>query len=209
MENLEIKNMGIDPKYFEGETSITVVPNEKAEVEHYDLDVLYSRENDECIIPTKRDEDAGYDLYVDPIWLKDNHDSVMVIGAHKTCAFDTGLRTVLPITHYAQIEERGSTGIRAMKFGAGVIDSGYRDTWNVIINNCNDVPVVVYNPSVSHAKATAEKHKEDGAIIYPISKGLAQFIFKRVFKARLKEISADEIMSYKSERGKGKLGSTD
>lgn len=174
----------------------------------YDLEVLFAKENDRCIIPSKRNEDAGYDLYVDPKWLDEVHDGCLLIMPHQTVMIPTGIRSVIPTTHYAQVEERGSTGVKAMKFGAGVIDSGFRGVWNAIITNCSADPIMICNKKqMEDDRSTWVKNQ--GAIKYPSSKGVAQFVFLEVPKAKIVEVSTEEIMSYGSERGEGKLGSSE
>lgn len=171
----------------------------------YDLEVLFSRENKECIIPTKRDEDAGYDLYIDPVWLREKHNGMLIIPALTTTMIPTGIRSVIPETHYAQLEERGSTGTKAIKCGSGVIDSNFRGVWNIVITNCNYKAVVIYSEDISEDDYWSLPLD---IIKYPSSKGLAQFVFLEVPKAKITEVFPEDILSFESERGEGKLGSS-
>jgi len=169
------------------------------------IDVLYSRENDRCIIPTKRDEDAGRDLYVDPVWLEEEHGGSLIIKPQETVLIPTGIRSVIPITHYAQLEERGSTGTKAIKIGAGVVDSGYRGIWNIVITNCSNNPVIISEEDYSEYSFFING---DMATFYSAKKGLAQFVFIEVPKVKMIEVSSDVIKKTPSERGCGKLGAS-
>lgn len=101
--------------------------------------IKFSRENERCIIPTKTNENAGYDLYADPTI------QAVLLAPLETKPISTGIRSVIPENYYAQIQERGSTGIKAMKYGAGVIDSSYRGIWNIVLTNCSDNMILLYD----------------------------------------------------------------
>ena len=62
-------------------------------------------------IPSKRDEDAGYDIYglIDEAYI--------VLAPHETRAIPTGIASACPKEYYFQIHERGSTGNRGIKIG--------------------------------------------------------------------------------------------
>ena len=74
-------------------------------------------------IPSKRDEDAGYDIYglIDEAYI--------VLAPHETRAIPTGIASACPEEYYFQLHERGSTGTRGISQRCGVIDSGYRGEW--------------------------------------------------------------------------------
>ena len=166
-----------------------------------EIEVLYARENKDVIIPTKDKENAGYDIYVDPKWLLEEHGGELFIEPLETVMIPTGLRMVLPITHYIQIAERGSTGSKGMKYSAGIGDSRYLGEYNVFITNCSNKTIMLTNKPVT--EKTCEKFT-----VYPSDKGIAQFMIKRVEKARFKEITKDELLNLDSIRKDGKLGSS-
>lgn len=179
--------------------------------------IKFSKENERCIIPSKSNENAGYDLYADPEL------EIIFIEPLATAMVSTGIRSIIPEDYYAQIQERGSTGVKAMKYGAGVIDSSYRGIWNIVITNCSPKPLVIYDETkiseddivdsliakIGVLGKTIDRNKIlDNLILYPMSKGIAQFVLLPVPKTKIEEITVDEILSNKTERMEGKLGSS-
>ena len=72
---------------------------------------------EDAIVPTKRDEDAGYDINA-------NFDGdVFVIPNLSTIPVPTGVAMACSSDYYIQVEERGSTGKIGLKKSAGVMDS--------------------------------------------------------------------------------------
>lgn len=163
------------------------------------IKVKFSKENEKVKLPTKREGDAGRDLYLDPMYLENMPNHKITIKPLETAIIPTGLRSILPVTHYAQLQERGSTGIKAMKFGAGVVDSNYRGIWNVIITNCSNKTIVITDN---------EENCNKDEVFYPSNKAIAQFVFLEVPKVDVEEVSPEEIVNEVSERGEGKFGSS-
>ena len=64
-------------------------------------------------IPTKREEDAGRDIYA----CFDEH--FMIIEPLETKLVPTGVAMAISSDYYAQLQERGSTGSKGIKYGAG------------------------------------------------------------------------------------------
>lgn len=179
--------------------------------------IKFSKENERCIIPSKSNENAGYDLYADPEL------EIIFIEPLATAMVSTGIRSIIPEDYYAQIQERGSTGVKAMKYGAGVIDSSYRGIWNIVITNCSPKPLVIYDETkiseddivdsliakIGVLGKTIDRNKIlDNLILYPMSKGIAQFVLLPVPKTKIEEVTVNEILSNKTERMEGKLGSS-
>lgn len=188
--------------------------------------IKFSREHDGIKIPSRRGEDAGCDLYVDPKWLAEQEEGAIVILPNETVMLSTGLRSVIKIGYYAQIQEKGGSGTVGLKYGSGVIDSGFRGIWNVVVTNCSQKPIVITTPenyerlvkkSVEELKElhpdATEEITEDFVkalhTFYNSSKGVAQFVLLPVPQVRIEEVSIEEILATPSERGEGKLGSTD
>lgn len=73
-----------------------------------------------AIIPTKKEEDAGYDLYA---CIEKN----ILIKPHQTVMLPTGVATAFSKSYVMILKERGSTGTEGIAQRSGVIDSGYRD----------------------------------------------------------------------------------
>lgn len=173
------------------------------------LNLKFSRENDMVKGLSKRGEDAGYDLYINPVWFDSiATDGLMILEPGGVCMFDTGIRTVFSDDYVAIIHERGSTGSRCMATRCGVIDSGYRGVWNVMLNNTAAKNIMIYDPDKIDMDKTKHLFGDDTFIEYPITKAIAQVVFQKVPKANLEEVSVEDILSVESERGSGKLGSS-
>lgn len=164
--------------------------------------VKFSREHDRAKIPTRKYGDAGFDLYIDEKWLEDEHDGILEIKPGETVMMPTGIRSHIEPNYYAQIQERGSTGVKAMKYGAGVIDSSYNGIWHVVITNCGNETIFIYNPA-NHV----DKDVFAG-IGYPSTKGIAQFVILPVPHVEIQEVTPDYILQRETHRGEGKLGSS-
>ena len=157
--------------------------------------IKFAKVKENAIIPTKRDEDAGYDLYscFDEEYIK--------INPLETKLIPTGIAVATPTDYYFQIEERGSTGSKGIKKSAGVIDSGYRNEIFIAITNCNNKPLVI-------TKETNIDYLKDDYIVYPYNKAIAQMILHKVHNLESEEISYEELKNIPSERGLGALGSS-
>ncbi len=163
--------------------------NEKRE------ELIFAKIKEDAIIPSKNEEDAGYDLY--PCF----EENFIIIDPLQTKLIPTGIATAFSSNYYAQIQERGSTGSKGIKYGAGVIDSGFRGEWFVPITNCSNLPIVI-------CKKDYIKDFDAGFLVYPYEKGIAQFVMLEVPKFNTKVISYEELLKIESERGTGALGSS-
>ena len=162
----------------------------------YDDELYFAKVKPKAIIPSKRDEDAAYDIYAC------FDDDYLVIPPHKTVLIPTGIATVFSPKWVALLRERGSNGSKGIAQRAGVIDSGYRGEWFVPLTNTNRVPVVIVKKGVELPLMYND------AIIYPYEKGIAQLLMVEVPKLRTKEISYEQLQKYTSLRGTGALGSS-
>ena len=101
---------------------------------------------------------------------------------------------------FIEILERGSTGSRRMGKRAGVIDSNYRGEWFVAITNHNTKALCI----------TKEVGVEDNDFVtyYPYSKAIAQAVVLPVPKTKVVELELSELLSNKTDRGEGMLGSS-
>ena len=91
--------------------------------------VKFARVRPTAIIPTKRDEDAGFDIYAD------FEDDFIIIDPHTTTLIPTGIASACDADYCFILKERGSTGSKGIAQRCGVIDSGYRNEWFVPITN--------------------------------------------------------------------------
>lgn len=164
-------------------------------------EVHIAKLRDSAIIPTKRDEDAGFDIYcnVEPIEISGKSISQIFVPANRTTLVPTGLAVALPKTHYLNAKhERGSTGKISLSVLAGVVDSGYRGEIFIALTPLDkDVMITSEVKEVVETKDT---------IYYPYSKAIAQFTIDLVPQTKLTEITYDELLKFDSERGSTKLG---
>lgn len=159
--------------------------------------IYWAKVRPDAVIPTKRDEDAGYDIYAN---FSENE---LIISPFSTELVPTGIASRLSENLYFQIEERGSTGSKGIKKSAGVIDGNYNGEWFVAITNCNNKPLVITKEEESFTK-----YLEEDYIVYPYSKAIAQAVLHTVPVATTQEITYEELKALPTNRGNGALGSS-
>lgn len=160
------------------------------------MKIKFAKLNDKAVIPSKRNEDAGFDIYT-------YSDEIIIIEPSETVILHTGIASVIDDGYFVELKERGSTGTKGIGQRSGVIDSGYRGEWMIPITNHNSIPVVLYNDD-------NDLSIFDGLdfIKYPLSKAICQAIVLPVPTCEIEEINKEQLELYKSERGDGKLGSS-
>ncbi len=160
----------------------------------------------DAIIPTKRDEDAGYDIY------SSFDGDFLVIPSLSTVAVPSGVAMATSSDYYIQVEERGSTGKIGLKKSAGVMDSGYRGEYLILLTNANKKDIVISKVDAEKLgksfAVNGKKYKTKDVIIYPQKKAIAQLVVLPVPKMQTKEISYEELKEIPSLRGDGKYGSS-
>lgn len=176
--------------------------------------IKFAKIHPDAKIPTKRDEDAGYDIY--PAFDLD----YIRIGAHETVMIPTGLCSAFSSDYVISLKERGSTGTKGIGQRSGVIDSGYRGEWMAPITNHNgliSIFITKLSPADTIKKYTEELYgtskyefnvSDYGAIFYPYDKAICQALLIPVPKSTTQECTVEEIKAISSERGDGKLGSS-
>ena len=158
--------------------------------------LYFFKDDERAIIPTKRKEDAGYDVYMLPT------DEPVIVKPGETVSLHTGLKTAFNSDYVLLGRERGSTGTKGLRFGAGVIDSRFRGEILIPINNTSDKDIVLM------PKEYSDDNSFEDALIYPQTKAIGQLLLVPVIDAEVKEVSADEYAKFDSERGEGMLGSS-
>ncbi len=163
--------------------------------------VKFAKVKENAVIPTKRNEDAGFDIY--PCI----EDDFMVIPAHMTMKIPTGIASACGEDYCFILKERGSTGSRGIALRCGVIDSGYRGEWFISLTNTTDRTIIIYKENSDFAKTITDN---DRIIFtyYPYSKAIAQALVVPVPKVAINEVPYEELKEIYSERGTGKLGSS-
>ena len=167
-----------------------------------ETNIKFAKVNPDAKIPSKRDEDMGFDIYA--CFDKD----FIVIKPHETKLIPTGIASSCEDGYGFVLRERGSTGSKGIALRAGVIDSGYRDEWFVGLTNTTEKVLFISKLS---EEETYDKYYGDTmtlSFVYPYSKAIAQALIIPVPKVEIEEISYDELKTIKSERGTGKLGSS-
>ena len=157
--------------------------------------IYFAKMKDTAVIPSKRVEDGAFDIYAC------FEEDYVVLAPHETKMIPTGLASAFSSDYVAILKERGSTGTKGIGQRAGVIDSGYRGEWLIPVTNHNEVPLAI-------CKKDSTPNLEAGSIIYPYEKAISQCILVEVPKLHTEEISYDELLKFKSERGTGHLGSS-
>ena len=192
-----------------------------------DNDLVFSKVRPDAIIPTKEDENAGYDIYAN------FEEDYIIIPPNSTKLISTGIASAVSEKYYLQVHERGSTGSKGMKYSAGVIDSSYRGEIFIALSNINSVEVIisklrkeelinkyairdktnndiilVYGNGLDYAYLFDSDNSGREAIIYPYEKAIAQLVVHEVPKMNVQEISYEELQKIPSKRGTGMLGSS-
>lgn len=167
--------------------------------------IKFAKVHPNAIIPSKRDEDMGFDIYAC------FDEDFMVINPHETKLIPTGIASACSPKYGFVLRERGSTGSKGIGLRAGVIDSGYRNEWFVGLTNTTDK--VLFISKLSEQETYENYFGQFGdtmprSFIYPYSKAIAQALVVPVPTVIVKEISYDELKEIESERGMGALGSS-
>lgn len=160
--------------------------------------VKFARVRPTAVIPTKRDEDAGFDIYAD------FEDDFIIIDPHTTTLIPTGIASACDADYCFILKERGSTGSKGIAQRCGVIDSGYRNEWFVPITNTTNKKIAIVKKDTDYIfmKNTS------GYTIYPYEKAIAQALIIPVPKVKVEELTYNELKEIASDRGMGALGSS-
>ena len=166
------------------------------------VNVKFAKVRPDAKIPSKRDEDMGFDIYAC------FDEDYMIIGPHETKLIPTGIASSCDPEYGFLLRERGSTGSKGIALRCGVIDSGYRNEW--FIGLTNTTSKVMFISKLSEQE-TYNKYYDDimpESFVYPYSKAIAQALIVPVPKVEVKELSYESLQAIPSERGLGKLGSS-
>lgn len=161
--------------------------------------IYFAKLREGAVIPSKRTEDAGFDVYAcfDEDYMK--------AEPHQTIIVPTGIASACSEDYFFRIAERGSTGTKGIGQRCGVIDSGYRGEWFISLTNHNPAALYIVKPEkLEELKFSLEPD----AVIYPSSKAICQALVLPVPKTELLELNYDELREISSARSAGKLGSS-
>ena len=153
-----------------------------------------------AILPSKRDEDAGYDLYA----VLD--EDFFIFKPGQLHLFPTKISIEIPRDWVFYIAERGSTGSKGISKRCGVVDSGYRGEIFVALNNTSDKTVVFYREDNEKLDSFLQENSlsRDNVTLYPLSKGIAQGMLLYCPHVQVEEVHE----LGESVRGDGALGSS-
>ena len=169
------------------------------EFKNHNMTIYWSTIDKQVKVPSKRSEDAGLDIYTTelPCTLKPG----------ETKFFTTGLRSIFPENYWVEIKERGSTGAIGLSVRSGVIDSGYRGEWKILLTNVNKFPVEfsheVNKITYVYGKIFKKRIKK---VIYPLGKAIAQAVV--IPLPNITSERYNNILTSDSQRGEGGWGSS-
>ncbi|MCD8090986.1 MAG: dUTP pyrophosphatase [Clostridiales bacterium] len=165
--------------------------------------IYFAKIKPEAKIPDKTPYNAGLDIY--PCFDCD----YFLIKPGETRLVPTGIASAIPENYYIQVEERGSSGSKGIKYSAGVIDSSYRGEWFLATTNTNNKSFIISKINLEALPASVKALIEDNFIIYPYEKALFQGVIHCVHnELGREEISIEDLRRIPSERGEGRLGSS-
>ena len=152
-------------------------------------------------IPTKRVEDAGYDIYAD------FEEPFILINPHETVMIPTGIASACDTDYCFVLKERGSTGTKGIAQRCGIIDSGYRDEWFVPITNTTDGYIMIAKSDDTSTDVFGSIPMKK-IIRYPYEKAICQALVVPVPTVDVEEYTYEELLAIPSSRGTGALGSS-
>ena len=159
------------------------------------ITLFFTALNEKAIVPSKRPEDAGYDIYAC------FEEETIEVKPHQTVLISTGIASAFPMEVVAVLKERSSTGVRGIGVRAGVIDSGYRGEWKVPLTNHNQKTLYL-------TKTVDDVMENETGIYYPYSKAICQALFIELPQTKVETILPEVLREMKSERGEGGFGSS-
>ena len=175
------------------------------------LTIKWKKLDDKAVLPTKRDEDAGFDIYT-------TEDYICLFPGEKHL-FKTGLAYSIDKGYWLLAFDRGSTGSRGIHTHCGICDNGYRGEVFVCLCNDNNFPVIFssrYNKIEMQTEQDDLMYDEDGNVYhkfltYPTSKAIAQLIPMPQFVVNSVEVTSEEEweeLKNNSERKDSALGAS-
>jgi dUTP pyrophosphatase len=155
--------------------------------------VYFSQTKPNAIVPSKRSEDAGFDLYA----CFDEQEIVISPGEIKIVP--TGIATAFESNMVLFVKERSSTGSIGLSLRMGVVDSGYRGELLIGLNNTTKKNIII-------TKAVTQVIKEETQVLYPYTKAIAQGVFLFLPQIVSEQVPYEDLMEMKSERMTDSMG---
>ena len=161
--------------------------------------LYWAKVKENAKIPSKREEDAGYDLY--PCFDED----YMEILPHQTKLVPLGVASAFNSDYVLILKERGSTGTKGIAQRSGVIDSGYRGEYMAPVTNLNTKTLRIAKKDIVDTWTEQEK---ENLLIYPYEKAICQGVLVVMPQLECETITYEQLKEMESLRGSGKLGSS-
>ncbi len=157
--------------------------------------VYFAKIKEKAILPSKKDENAGYDLYAC------FDEDYILLEEFETKPIPTGIAWACSEDYYMQFYERSSTGVKGIKYSAGVIDCGYRGEFKIAIFNATRKKLIfTYLDNEVLFEKYPEFKDENIYLVYNCKKAIAQGIIHRVNKMKIHELSYEDLLLISSER---------
>lgn len=164
--------------------------------------IYFAKIKPNAIIPSKREEDAGYDFYAC------FEEDYILLEPSEIKLIPTGIAWATSKEYYLQIEERSSTGKFGMKKNGGVFDSGYRGDITIELFNARKENLIISKLSEEELSQKYPQLVKESYFFFPASKAIAQGVIHRIPTLITEEISYEDLLKITSERGDSRLGST-
>lgn len=165
--------------------------------------VYFAKVKEDAVIPTKRDEDAGYDIYCNVDGVKTDEGLVheLLLEKGKVNFIPTGIASYNNKEFYLDLKhERSSVAKFGVVLLAGCVDSGFLGEIKIMA-----IPLI---KNILITSKVDEVEELDNVILYPYRKAFAQIIVSPVPKINIKEITYSELLKLPSARGIGGWGSS-
>lgn len=157
--------------------------------------IFFAKVKQNARIPSKREEDSGYDIY------GCFQDDKLVLEPGDIKMIPTGIATAFPSIYVLFIKERSSTGAIGLSTRMGVVDSGYRGEIMIAMNNTSNKTIVI-DRNVSTISC------EDNKIIFPSGKAIAQAVLCLIPQIDTEELEYESLLQIPSHRGVTFMGSS-
>lgn len=148
-----------------------------------------------AIIPTKKEGDAGYDLY---------SSQYCRVLPHETRVIMTDIAMAIPKGYYGKICERsGLAAKQCIGIGAGTIDETFRGNIGIVIRNFAVLGWV--NAMFAKVMGITGMDSETGTFEIKPGMKIAQIVFRKYYEADFEEVQElDE--TDRAEKGWGSTG---
>jgi dUTP pyrophosphatase len=158
--------------------------------------LFFAKTKNQAIVPSKRSEDAGYDLY------SCFEEANITLFPGDITLVPTGICMAFSSNYVFFIKERSSTGVIGLSTRMGVIDSGFRGEIMIGLNNTS-------NKIISIEKNISSIAVQNDIIRFPYTKAIAQGVLCVIPKVNVVEVSHQEILSFNSARGVSYMGASE